>query len=420
MKRRSFFSMMAAAGLCGTSWTRGAEAGLTGGSGPMQGPYTGPFYVTFAADGGWDPTGFCDPHANLHGGYNNDGIATVGGIQYANIGNNAAFFERFADQLLVINGLDTSTNNHSVGRRHVWTGRQDMTHPHWAALAAGTHGPEQPLAYIGEASQSATEGVVARSRVSNSEVLTELSFPDHVNPANIEDLRTYHAEPAHAMIDDWRADRLHAMQQDQNLPRISDALENLVTARSGSNELALLQSYLPETPATDPVRRQIQIALASYKAGIAVAATFSVNGFDTHQNNDAMQNSLRSTLFGNVAFMWDEAERQGVADQLVCAIGSDFARTPEYNGSNGKNHWPITSMMLMGQGIEGNRVVGGTDSGQRALKVDPNTLALSNGGVTLTPAHVHAALRELAGVDTELEALFPLGVEALPGLLGAA
>ncbi|MEM6990118.1 MAG: DUF1501 domain-containing protein [Myxococcota bacterium] len=421
MKRRSFFSMMAAAGLCGTSWSPGAEAGLAGGAGPMQGPYTGPFFVTFAADGGWDPTGFCDPHANLHNGYNNDGIASAGAIKYADIGNNAAFFQRFADQLLIINGLDTSTNNHSVGRRHVWTGRQDMTHPHWAALAAGTHGPEQPLAYIGEASQSATEGVVARTRVSNSDVLTELSFPDKVNAANPEDLQTYHSEPAHEMIDAWRTSRLERMQQEQNLPRIDAALANLITARSGSNELALLQSYLPETLATNEVRRQIQIALASYKAGIAVSATFGMNGFDTHENNDAAQDSVRATLLGHVEFLWDEAERQGIGEQIVCAIGSDFARTPEYNGINGKNHWPVTSMMLMGQGIEGNRVVGGTDSGQRALKVDPNTLALSNSGVTLTPAHVHAALRELAGVDPSFDALFPLGIsDPISGLLGTA
>ena len=417
MKRREFFSMMAGAGLCATAAGRGALAGLTGGGTPMEVAYEGPMFITFAADGGWDPTGFCDPHANLFASYGNGDVTTAGGITYPNIANNAEFFTRFADKLLVLNGVDTSTNNHSIGRRHVWTGRQDATHPHWAALAAGSLGPGQPLAFIGEASQVATEGVVARSRVSGNGVLGLLSKPNEVAPGNPENLTTYHHEPTLEMIDDWRATRLSRMQEQQNLPHIAGSIDKVVTARSGSNELALLESYLPEL-SNNEIERQIQIAIAAYKAGIAVSASFGMNGFDTHENNDSNQNQMRAALLGHVTFFMDEAERQGVQDMVVVTVGSDFGRTPEYNGRNGKNHWPITSMLLMGWGIEGNRTVGATDSGQNALRVDPDTLALANDGIKLRPAHVHAALRELAGVSAELDARYPLGVDPLPALLG--
>ena len=279
MKRREFFSMMAGAGLCATAAGRGALAGLTGGGTPVEVAYEGPMFITFAADGGWDPTGFCDPHSNLFASYGNGDITTAGGISYPNIANNQEFFTRFADKLLVLNGVDTSTNNHSIGRRHVWTGRQDATHPHWAALAAGSLGPGQPLAFIGEASQSATEGVVARSRVSNSDVLQGLSFPNKTNPADPENLATFHSEPAMEMIEDWRNDRLVRLRDEQNLPKIDHALSNVITTRTGSNELELLQSYLPEPLADNQMRRQIQIALAAYKAGIAISATFGMNGF---------------------------------------------------------------------------------------------------------------------------------------------
>lgn len=417
MKRRNFFSCIAGAGLLGAGLGRGAFASLSTGGRSSNDPYAGPFFVSFAADGGWDPTGFCDPHANLNRGYGEDGIVTLGGIRYANVGDNAAFFERFADQLLVVNGLDAMTNNHETGRRHVWTGKQDMTHPHWAALAAGTHGPGLPLSFIAEASQSATEGVVASSRVSDSSVLTDLSFPDRVNPTNEEDLTLYQSEPAHDMVAEWRAARLQRMRQEQHLPRINAALDNLDGVRSGANELELLQSYLPETLDPDGMRRRIQVALAAYRAGIAVSATFGTGGFDTHDNNDARQNNQRAVLFGHVMFFWDEAERQGVADQIVCTMGSDFARTNGYNGNNGKDHWPVTSMMLMGYGIEGNRTVGATSDQQYALAVDPNTLEPSDDGVILRPAHVHAALRKLAGVSDTLEARFPLDAEPLAGSL---
>ena len=66
--------------------------------------------------------------------------------------------------------------------------------------------------------------------------------------------------------------------------------------------------------------------------------------------------------------------------------------------------WAITSMMLMGDGIKGDRVIGGTDEGHNALKIDPATLAVSNSGISLKPGHIHRALRKLAGIDTSAPA----------------
>jgi hypothetical protein len=46
-------------------------------------------------------------------------------------------------------------------------------------------------------------------------------------------------------------------------------------------------------------------------------------------------------------------------------------------------------------------VVGATDGGQVALNVNPTTLALDAAGVRLTPAHLHASLRQLAGITLD-------------------
>ncbi len=417
MKRRNFFSWMAGAGICAAGVGRGAVAGFGSNGNPQAGTYEGPFFVHFAADGGWDPTGLCDPHSNLNNGYDDSGIVTMGGIRYANVGDNAAFFERFADRLLIVNGIDLTTNNHAVGRRYVSSGKQDATLPHWAALAAATHGPGLPLAYVAEASESDPEGVVARSRVSDSSLLADLSFPDRVNPNAVDDLSTYQAEPTLDMVAQWRQSRLDRMAQEQNLPRIAGAVDSLSAARSGSNELELLQSYLPDALAATGIQQQMQVALAAYAAGIAVSATFSMGGFDTHSNNDAAQNSARANFLGAIMDFYDAAEQLGVSDRIVMTIGSDFGRTNRYNGNNGKDHWPVTSMMMMGQGIEGNRTVGATDDDQYALKIDPDTLAVSESGVTLTPAYIHAALRQLAGVGAEFDARFPLAEKPLAGKL---
>jgi hypothetical protein len=416
MKRREFFRLAAGAGLLCTGLRGGMASALGDDPDPQAaGEYVGPFLVTFAADGGWDVTMGCDPKPGLSNAYGNGGVGSAGAIKYANVGNNQAFFTKHADRLLVINGIDVASNNHRIARRHTWTGQLDDTHPHISALVAGAHAPQLPLAFIAEGSMDETRGLVSRTRIDNAGVLNDLSYTNEVAPGDPEDLRTYHAEPATALIADWRAERATAMRERQNLPRIQAAYDNLLTVRGGANELALLEEYLPDPLSTNATRRKIQIALAAYRAGIAVSASFRRAGFDTHQDNDAGQVTSYNALLGFVDFLWDEAVAQGVQGELVIAIGSDFARTPNYNARNGRDHWETTSMMLMGAGIEGGRVVGGTDAGLRSVRVDPATLAPSESGVRISPKHVHKALRELTAIPGTLDARFGFGnTESMP------
>ena len=100
-----------------------------------------------------------------------------------------------------------------------------------------------------------------------------------------------------------------------------------------------------------------------------------------------------------------------------------MGRTPNYNKGNGKDHWSIGSLMFLGAGIRGNRVVGATDEKQFLVPVDPKTLATDPGkGIRIRPEHLHLALRELAGIETHRFAgQFPLQVpdaERLRGLWG--
>ena len=417
MERRDFLRLAAGAGLLCTGLHGRNGLALSNGADPLgAGEYTGPFFVGFEAQGGWDTTMVCDPHPNLNRSYAE--AATVGAISFADVGNNRAFFEKFADRLLVINGLDIQTNNHQIGRQNTWTGKLDAGLPNVAALVAGAHAPHLPLAFIAEGTTNQTAGVVAPTRVDDADVLNELSHPNRVVPSSLEDLRTYHQEPTTEMIADWRARRADAARKEQKLPRIQAALDNILTVRGGANELELLQSYLPDPLSDDATRRKIEISVAAYKAGLAVSATFQQGSFDTHSNNDAAQIGQLNALLGHVDYLWEECVRHGIQDQVIISIGSDFARSPGYNGGNGKDHWEIGSMMLMGTGIEGNRVVGATDDGQFARMVDPETLALSEDGQRITPGDVHHALRRHLDVPLELDERFALGGSDFVGLLG--
>ena len=104
-------------------------------------------------------------------------------------------------------------------------------------------------------------------------------------------------------------------------------------------------------------------------------------------------------------------ERQGLGNNFVLYCGSDFGRTPGYNDTDGKDHWAITSLMLMGKGIGGNKVIGKSSDRHDALTRDPKTLKESESGIHIEPRHIHANLRKLAGIaDHELMRNYPLTI----------
>ena len=127
-----------------------------------------------------------------------------------------------------------------------------------------------------------------------------------------------------------------------------------------------------------------------------------MGGFDTHGNHD--QNHIRrlTELLEGIDHLWQQIESHSLQDRVTVLVGSDFGRTPFYNDNRGKDHWNVTSMMAMGAGIRGNRVVGATDDHVEALRINPQTLGLDPDGIILTPKHIHLALRQLAGIGSEL------------------
>ena len=112
--------------------------------------------------------------------------------------------------------------------------------------------------------------------------------------------------------------------------------------------------------------------------------------------------------------LWDQLEHQGIAQQTTVAIVSDMGRTPGYNSNDGKDHWPISSMVFMGAGVTGNQVIGATTDSLAGVNINPLTLQKDNNGIPLTAAAVHKAIRYVSGVSQmEINGTYPLEGEDL-------
>ena len=411
LDRRDFMKLCAGAGLLVMSpllSPRKAAAQTDGAKGP--------FFMFFHAGGGWDPTSVCDPKGarsdmdmDPMNHYLASSIEEAGNLRYAPVAWNREFFQKHHRSLLVLNGLDTQTNSPDAGTRHVWSGKLAEGYPSLAALIAGSLAAERPMAFISNGGYDYTAGLIAPTRTGNIGVLSKIANPNSLEGDPVG--ASFHTEATFDRIQKYQSERPRYLTGAVNLPRAQDSVSKLFTARLGQNDVKRLSEFLPATFEQDELKRQGQVAIAAFRAGVAQTANLATGGFDTHGNHDDSHFPRLATLLQGVDFAVTEAERQGIADELVIVVGSDFGRTPGYNSGNGKDHWSISSMLLLGQGIAGNRVIGSTDERHSPIGLDPTTLkAKPDGTFRLEPKHVHVALRKLAGVaeDPLVTGSFPL------------
>ena len=397
--------------------------------------YSGKLTVFVQAEGGWDPTSFCDPKVNVAGepkiNHWADGneIRQAGNISYAPFARNESFFDKYYSQMLVINGVDAQTNSHDAGVIHNWSGRISEGYPTTNALLAAHNGAGLAMPYLSFGGFSNTAGTGAFTRIRGPEVVRNIAKP------NLNEGDPFH-RPYFTYLD-WETLTRH---RDARLARLAaapnlmprEARNRLLYASSLQKEsLDGLRGFADLIPSEDDLvdfdhgygfqsdlKRQAQLTVLAFKAGVAVSADLRLAGFDTHDDHDALYGWLLGNLTDSVDFLWDYAEQQGLADRLVVVIGSDFGRTNFYNSDNGKDHWPYGSFVVMEKNQAWtNRVVGETDELHFAMKINPTTLERDDtAGTPIYPRHIHKALRRYLGVEqSEAGLLFPFNnTEDLP------
>ncbi len=382
-------------------------------------PYEGPYYVVFNAAGGWDTTYLMDPKGTggINRLYQQGDIQTHGAHKFAPTAkhikggmSNEDFYAEFGKELLVLNGLDYSVNNHAPGARYMATGKLDsMAYPTFAALVAACQGPACPLAFLTFGNYSATGNLVAMSRVPYLQSLRKLANADAVEG---NERSPYHDRFAQDRIERALQAEAQAQADRPRLPRAEHAENMLFAAQANAKALQRVTPYIPNAIPKERLSQQADIALASFKAGVCVSANLSIGQFDSHANNDADQMKLIPEFLAGIRYLLHRAEALKIRDRLVIIAQSEMGRTPTYNKGNGKDHWSIGSVLFLGRGIKGNRVIGATDEKQFHVPVNPQTLACDRAkGIRVRPEHIHTALREFAGIaDHPFSRKFPLGV----------
>jgi len=412
---------------------------------------TNPLFIFIQASGGWDVTSLCDPKGYLANeidvnnrvsssamnmSYANKDIITMpNGIQYPPItvathGSSyrviydySTFFNKFENRLLVVNGIDTQTNGHSSGSRFLMSGKLAEGYPAISALIAGINLPASPLGFITSGGYDYTDNFVPSTRISNASTLTQLSNTNKIstNPTKTD---TFVENSVFTRIEKMRIERIDRLISKQKLESIKNLMTEFKISHSGSSDLIKfdtslkqLDTTLDAKASTNTVFEQGRMAMAGYKAGLTASVNISKGGFDTHSNNDRGQLSNLSQVLEGIDLLDQEAINLGIADRIVYIVGSEFGRTPAYNGNNGKDHWSVSSMMFIGAGINKTGVIGSTTHTHKIEKINPTTLQKDANGIKMTYAHINKALRKLAKIDTNAKVTqyypLPTNIETL-------
>lgn len=398
MDRRDFFKLLGATGVTIPYWSYIPQAHAQ-----AAGLYTGKVLINVLCEGGMDQSSWTDPRMNPQiNNYAQPGrnatIGAAGNIRFAPLpapSNIAAFFTRFAPMTLVINGINSETNDHDAGRQANATGQLAMGFPTTNELHANRYGKSLPMGWVNGGGFSRSAGLVPPTPVPNAQTFRALLTPNQVDATN--------DRMKQGDMDKWlaaRAARAAAFKADPTtLPRMNIVSDQFLAASESRALLASVAQFIPAQ--FNQNFANAHVAMVAAQAGITSTISIQAGGFDTHGDNENRFIQASNRLMDMISFIWDTAAQMNIANRIVVRTYTDFGRVG-LNNDNGKDHLGsgCTSIIMEQNAPWANRVVGATGPTHQGLRINAQTGAVDPNGVRIAPRHVHDSLRRYLGIET--------------------
>lgn len=358
--------------------------------------------------GGWDPTYVFAPQLdNPNVDTEADaGISVFGGIPIVDSlarPSVAAFFDRHAARSVVLNGIHVRSLSHGICTTLALTGTTADGAADWGTLLADAESGRYSLPHLVLSGPSlAGDRVAAVARTGAQGQLDGL-----LSGAIIEGGDLYEGRPSpvtERILDRFFERRAAARADSAGTAPEARLVEGFESSLARALELKALQQDMRFGGGSGFVG-QAATAIESFSRGITRCASLSpAINWDTH-SNVAQQSQLFEALFGALdqvlAMLAATPAPEGgmLSESTILVVLSEMGRTPRMNSAQGKDHWPYTSALLVGPGLDGGRSVGGLDSRYYGRGVDPATGLVDDAAPQLSPAVLGATLLVAGGVD---------------------
>lgn len=385
--------------------------------------------VVIFAGGGWDPTYTFDPKPDSafvdqgEGDYAAFGGGTI--WVHANRPSVAEFFAQHVGSASVINGMNVPSVAHGSCTNRVLTGFRDATKPDIGAIVGRELGQQVPIPYldIGGGARSGIYGADL-GYMGRANQLKNLVLPDHaLEPPRGTDWHRHFLDVDQTeLVRAFVAGRVPGADQARAASGVNARrVDDFAIGQARSHELPDYAEFFEAVDAGRAFTDQIARGAEALRVGLSRAVFLEAGtDFDTHADNVDQASQYELVFAGMLALMETLAATSSpfggtLIDDTVVLLVSEMGRTPRLNEDEGKDHWPVTSCVLAGAGVQGGRIVGNTNEMLAAQPTDLTTGAASATGTVVQSENVLATILELLGVDTDLH--FP-GTEAIDALLG--
>lgn len=362
--------------------------------------------------GGWDPTYVFAPLWGVSGvdmPPDDSVAATIGGFSLVDSGGRPSVrrcFERWGSRAALVQGISVPSVAHEVCRRIVMTGSRQAERDGWDVLIASAAGASLPMPLVHlSGPMFALDHADAVVRMGEQGQLASLlqgvalgqsDMPVTVPSAEAQALQRAYvasraAEAASAAGAGWAARQASAQAL------AGERLESM-----------LLEADKLTLTGEDSLAEQGAVIAELFEQGLARCAMIAYEGpngqaWDTHTENYKQGPNFEGLFEGLDDILTDLSARTGSAgsllDDTTVVLLSEMGRDPRLNKTNGKEHWPWTSALLLGAGIRGGVTVGGWTDGVSGETVDPSTGEPTDSGITVTTEVLGATLLALADVD---------------------
>ena len=362
--------------------------------------------IMVRAFGGWDVTYCMDPKFSATGtldgpeihasniGLDVESIDTFG-TSAGNGGipvmiNNALrpsvenFFSSYAEQSIVVNGIYVGSIVHDRCRLRVSTGFREIGNPDFGVVAGVEHGQAGYTIPFIDITGSGFAGEYASSTCQlgfNNQILALLNRNIPIPGPLGSDITYPNFVPNNSqgqIIEDYLSTRKDLLGAEGHLDSVSaKRLADLDIASQRKESLLANRSILTNNLSfgqTSSFASQVDLAVNLLQSGFCQSIGLeSGSSWDTH-DDITDQNDLYEELFSGLNSLMDQLTAAGMLQDTLVVVVSEMTRTPRLNSDGGKDHWPVTSAMVLGGAIDGGKVIGVTDN-----SLEPDGINLADG-----------------------------------------
>jgi hypothetical protein len=379
--------------------------------------------ITVFAGGGWDVSYCLDPKIGLstvdgpewdedaENPEDREAVQTFGSIPVAvndfKRPEVRLFFEKWHSRLAVINGVSVGSIAHSDCTLRMLTGSRSTANADLGAIVGYTHGQGAALPYMDIGGNSFTGELAAYSGRSGYRNQIKM----------VLDRSNSYVPPT-----DFPFDYPQFRPDEQALARTREFLRGRAQRRwdslggAGRNDTQLhnwwesqsraehILEYGEQLAASLPFKTQqkftdqCEVAVDMITGQLChTVALNSGESWDTHDGNAAQHGRYNELFYGlnNLLLLLENA---GLLEDTVVIVHSEMTRTPKRNSEDGKDHWPVTSALIIGEGL-GGRLLGGTDDKLDALPIDVASGELWDGGAPLRYDELFAGVLQHLDID---------------------